>query len=123
MELIIGPIFLKETDMDMWVTEADWRLVFQNAVAATARKLRIPEVEFKSIAELLTEIERADKTTHGVLVAFLTAWREWFSFHLKIAQEDRELLLSDSERNELQARVIGKENTRSALVSRLQGLG
>lgn len=56
--------------------------IYQNV----AKKLEIPDGEWKSVQELSTEIESADLNVAGLVESMIYAYEAWYSVHEEIDQ-------------------------------------
>jgi hypothetical protein len=97
--------------------------LLQFAVRHTGTKLGISNVDWKSIPELLDEIQAIDLETNNLLRAFLNTYIDWFHFHQQIDRLGKSGHLDNTEQAELVELVTKRNATRDAVIARLAAIG
>ena len=93
--------------------------LIQFAIRNTANTLGIHDVEWKSTDELIPEIEAIDPQTHELLTQFIDAYSEWFGFHEEMEHLHNQGNLSSDEQQILVNKIQKRDNTRQAILHRL----
>jgi len=103
----------------MIFTESEFLQVKQFVCLSVANKLRIPDAEFRTIDELQAQIFLANQGMAAVLAAFLSAYDDWYQFHLHIDAAGKAGNLYGMETVELVRLVQERDSTRDALLKKL----
>jgi len=101
--------------MSMWMTPIDVATFVTQLVAHVASRLRIPDFELKSAAELMEEVREKDVAVSEALLEFVLAYEEWYAVHELIERAGR----SESRLQLLVDRVLARDAKREALKSAL----
>ncbi|KYF51439.1 hypothetical protein BE08_08310 [Sorangium cellulosum] len=106
----------------MFISEIDAAVLVQSAVRQTASRLRIDDVEWKNIDELLEEIALRDQDAHESLQDFLKAYMAWFEFHQKVDRQGKAGRLDAREQAELTRLIDNRNRARAAILQQLATL-
>ena len=98
--------------------DADELNLLSWSVRNIATKMGIDAVDFKTVNELLVEIQYADPQTRGILTDFMDSHLDWQHFHEKVRAAGQEGQLTDEQQADLALRVGRRNAAREAIVAR-----
>jgi hypothetical protein len=87
-----------------------------------SRKLGVRKPDFKSVPELIDEIQSLDSATYDIMDKFLKTYHEWFNFHKRIDQQGNQGNLSSAETEELTNLIQQRDSIREELLERINNL-
>jgi hypothetical protein len=103
----------------MYVYGEDIFYLFRLASRNVAKKLGVEGVDFKSIDELMQDIESRDKETHELLKDFFDAYKNWVNFDSKIEKQGKREYLTETEKEELKQLTEKLNRTRTKLIQKV----
>ncbi len=106
----------------MKITEEDVKEMTRFIARNISRKLKVSDPDFKSIPELINEIQTLDSVTFMIMDNFLKTYHEWYNFHKRIDKEEKQGNLSSAETEELAELIQGRDITRKELMDRINSL-
>ena len=104
------------------IDEDDIYILRRFAARNVAKKIGIPDVDFKTCYELTEEINRIDKESYKILTDFFDSYQNWYKFHKSIEQKNLEGKLSQGQKAQLEDLMKDRDQTRSKLIKRVNDL-
>ncbi len=106
----------------MFISDYDVEVTIRFAVRHTARRLRIPDGDWKTIHELREDITQRDPEIARSLSEYIDAYLRWYQWHKSIERAGKQGVLNTDEKRELIQLTEARDKTRSTIAEQVRGL-
>jgi hypothetical protein len=106
----------------MFISDYDVEVTLQFAVRHTARRLRIPDADWKTIHEIREDINEHDPDLARSLSEYIDAYVRWYQWHKAIEHAGKQGVLNADEKRELCELTEARDKTRATIAEKVRSL-